>query len=127
MYIRIGQHCDPTAAVPVLARQASKRVDGRKPSSGLAIALYLTGGLVEALGLGLIAAYGSVLAGGAIAGFGLLVGTIGNSHWPGQGVSNVALFMGYVDVARRWRWVTNRKKTSWPVVTAGFGNKPGRR
>jgi hypothetical protein len=101
MDVTLGQHHAPTAGVTVPARQTRQLVERTQLSLRVAMALYVAGVLVESFGLALIAAYGWVLVGGAIAGFGLVVGFIGDSRLPGRGVSNVALLMDYVDVARR--------------------------
>jgi len=57
--------------------------------------------MVETLGLGLIAAYGWVLAGGAIAICGLVAGAIADRHWPEQRVSSFSVFENYVSAIRR--------------------------
>lgn len=93
MDVTLGQHYDPTTRVSGVSRQTSNRAERKEFSLALATALYFAGVLVETLGLGLIAAYGWLLAGGAIAFCGLLVATIGNNRWPAanQGVSSVTL------------------------------------
>lgn len=48
------------------------------------IAIYFLGVGVEALGLGLVAAYGLLAAGGALSICGLAIGLLGNRVWPAQ-------------------------------------------
>ncbi len=66
------------------------------------IALYFTGAMVAALGLGLVAAYGWVLVGGPIAVCGLAAGTIGNRRWPDPalGVSSVSALRELLERSR---------------------------
>jgi hypothetical protein len=73
MQYTLGTRYDPTAAVSRVARHPRERATRKQFPKALAIAIYFGGALIETLGLGLIAAYGAVLVGGATFIFGLAV------------------------------------------------------
>jgi hypothetical protein len=86
-------------------RDAERATELRTASTAQAITLYVVGILVETLGIALIAAYGWIFAGAAIAVVGLSMAITGNRQWPApqHSVSIVAGTANYLAVRRRSR------------------------
>jgi hypothetical protein len=89
MQLTLGHSSLSTPAAPRFARRrAEDSASAQLPAAG-AIAIYFVGVLIEAFGLGLIAAYGLVLVGGVIFICGLAIANFGNERWPAPSVSNL--------------------------------------
>jgi hypothetical protein len=90
-----------------------------------AVALYFAGALIETLGIALIAAYGSVITGGAIAICGFLVAIVGNRRWPApeHGLPVVAFVRGHMGDPTKSR----QRRATVPLVRAGASPTTGRR
>jgi hypothetical protein len=98
MYIAAGQFIEQPSTTARIHGRRGRRSASKVVSPAAATALYFAGALIEALGIALVAAYGWIFAGGAIAVCGLLVGTIGNRHWPAhdKGLPSIAALKAYV-------------------------------
>ena len=102
MHNTLGTLYDSTAAVSRVARHPRERATRKQFPKALAIAIYFGGALIETLGLGLIAACGAVLVGGATFSFGLAVATAGNRHWsaPARSVTSATVLKAYLSALR---------------------------
>jgi hypothetical protein len=101
MYATFGRRYDLTSVVSGASRRPGKRASSSELSPASAIALLFAGVMVETLGLALIAAYGWVLAGGAIAICGLVVGVVADRRWPEQGLTSLSVLESYLSIVRR--------------------------
>jgi hypothetical protein len=96
MYITLDQRHGSTREISLASRRPVKRAAAKKFSPASAVAIFFAGVMVETFGLALIAAYGWVLAGGAIAVCGLVVGAIADRRWPDQGLSSPSVLGSYI-------------------------------
>lgn len=102
MQLTLGHRSVASPDVTTVAVPASERAARTGISSAAAVACYCAGILIETLGLGLIAAYGMVLAGGLLAVCGFVLGTFENSRWPARQTVSLAEYVkDYLGATRR--------------------------
>jgi hypothetical protein len=101
MDVTLGRQADAAAPMSVDNGRGVERATSSTLSLSTAIAMLIVGDLIETLGLALIAAYGSVIVGVAIFGFGLGIGMLADRRWPDEpGQPGFSVLRSCLSIAR---------------------------
>jgi hypothetical protein len=102
MDVTLGRPADTATSMPAHNGQTVERATSGSLSLRTAMAVFISGYLIETFGLALIAAYGSVIVGVAIFGCGLGIGMLADRRWPEEQPAGLSVWQSCLAVAKRF-------------------------